>query len=82
MTKYEAEEQSTEGQDSIKASIDAEVTDESFLDTWMRKSRNDDDLDHDIMDLIDDHRDDVSLDEDSLYDALVSHAKEKMENNE
>jgi hypothetical protein len=82
MTKDETEEQSTEEQDSIEEFTEEEATDEAFLDTWMRKSRNDGDLDDDILDLIDDHQDEMSLDEDSLYDALVNHAEKKIENNE
>lgn len=82
MTKDETEKQSTEEQVSIEESTKEEATDEAFSDTWMRKNRNNGDLDDDILDLIDDHRDGMSLDEDSLYDALVKHAEEKIENNE
>lgn len=78
MTSNESEEQSNEDQESIAE----EATDGAFLDTWMRKSQNDDDLDDDILALIDDHRDGMSLDEGSLYDALVNHAEEKIESDE
>lgn len=82
MTRDDSEEQSTEEKISIEELIEEDAADESFLDSWMRKSGDDDDLDGDILDLIDDHRDGMSLDEDSLYDALVNHAEEKIENNE
>ena len=82
MTKDETKEQSTEEQKHIEYFTEEGATDEAFLDTWIRKSRNDGDLDDDILDLIDDHKDGMSLDEDSLYNTLVNHAEEKIENNE
>lgn len=82
MTEHETREQSTEGRKPIEEPIEEETTDEAFLDTWMQKSRKDNDMDEDILDLIEDHRDGMSLDEESLYNALVNHAEEKIENNE
>jgi|GEM_PF-2990396 len=71
-----AGEKPTEGQ----GTVEEEVTDETFVDTWIRRSRNNCDLDDDILALIDEYRDGMSLDEDSLYNALLNHAKEKLKN--
>jgi hypothetical protein len=62
-------------------SDDGDIEDETFVDGWVRKSRASENIDNEMLDLIDGNRNDTSLDEDGLLQALLEHAEEKRTDN-
>jgi hypothetical protein len=60
------------------SNIEETESDEEFTDSWIRQSRDNDELNDDILDLIDVNREDSNLDHDGLIHALIEHAQDKI----
>jgi hypothetical protein len=52
-----------------------------FIEEWLAGKSDDDDLDHEVVALIERHRDGETLDEDGLFDALIALAEEGQQDN-